>query len=93
MRQLDTTLPLCPPGKEYGFNRAEIDRAMFLQGLINYIRDHGHPCRLEKDGRIRAAVYCSYVRIEDIQGTGRRGFWMVASCEPTLKAARDFLGY
>jgi hypothetical protein len=81
-----------PPQPYHTTFRTQSDR-LVEDTLCKMIRDHGFPCRLEADGMIRAAMYCSYVRIEDIKDTGKRGFWQIDTVKPTLSAVREWLGY
>lgn len=88
MRTLNCTLPPQPSHTTFA---AEARRCV-EDTLCAYIREHGFPCRLEADGRIRAATYCYYVRVEDVEDTGRKGFWQIDTLEPTLSAVKGVVG-
>lgn len=54
--------------------------------LANYIRQHGHPCRVLPDGRIKAA--CRGVSVS----TGRT-VWSVDLLEASPQVVLAWLGY
>ena len=54
--------------------------------LANYIRQHGHPCRVMPDGRIKAASLGASV------STGR-SVWSVDVLPADIDAVKAWLGY
>lgn len=56
---------------------------MNSKSLAQFIRSHGNPCRITKDG----------LRVASRYSDGRRCRWQVETIPASLMAARDWLGY
>lgn len=54
--------------------------------LCNFIREHGHPCRAQADGTIRAAVAFGSLTYKGFR-------FEVETVQPNMAAVREFLGY
>lgn len=54
--------------------------------LASFIREHGHPCRVQADGTIRAAVAFGSLTYKGFR-------FEVETVQPNMSAVREFLGY